>query len=525
MFVLATKVASGNMTLVNRDLVSALCYHFESRPDLEFLNGRDTAQWCSTSIRPYCPDPVIFEKINSLCILALSQLYNNIPAPEPSAEAAHLRKYLEWMRLNLAKTKATGLERLPMKHAQFPTLLEDIQQSGAEGNLVSQVASNLTRFFSGEVTAVEFLLKDNAIENMYAHGLGITSVFEQTARTGSATACILDALVNHNGKRSNIVHFSKYCFTDVSPLFLEQGRKKFSNLVEIAPISFSLFGLEKPALQQGLNAGTYDRVIAFSVIHATSSIHQPLANCRKVLKPGGKFVLIEFTGSDLMQLEFVFGLFPGWWLAMEEHRRMTTLMSEQYWDAYLKGAALYPNSNFKGHGQALSAMISTAVEEKLKCSLNEELVILRTYKGEPELCELGRFNDRALKLDFKSPTLLNTVQFVEDPLLQQPLKASEVEVAIHYGGINFKGLLAALRHVDTTTLGLEGAGLVTRAGKESEFVPGDHVFGLFSGTLHRYSRCDVSLVRRLPESLDMTTAAALPSIFCTAYHNKIKYDG
>jgi hypothetical protein len=40
-----------------------------------------------------------------------------------------------------------------------------------------------------------------------------------------------------------------------------------------------------------------------------------MANVRKLLKPGGKLLLLETT-QDHVDLQFVFGLVPGWWLSM-----------------------------------------------------------------------------------------------------------------------------------------------------------------------------------------------------------------
>ncbi|KAL4862401.1 hypothetical protein BDV12DRAFT_207226 [Aspergillus spectabilis] len=712
MSIVATEVAAGSMGLPHQRPDKPLCYHFESKPDLQSLSGLDITQWCLTDSRLYLCDQETMGKINYLCVLALTRLCDDASTVDTCPETSHLSRYLEWARLRLSEHNATELEGLSEPPPNFATLLEEVRLSGAEGNLVAQVASNLPRFFTGEVTAVELLLKDDAIESMYTHGLGIPSIFDQVAHfidtlafknpamrilevgagTGSATACVLDALVSPRGQRSNILRFSEYSFTDISPLFLDQAQRKLSNLVERAPISFSIFDLEKSPLEQGFTAEAYDLVIAFSVIHATSSIHQSLAHCRNVLKPGGKIILIEFTGANLMQLEFVFGLFPGWWLATEEHRRTTPLMTESYWDSYLKCAgfsgidvALHPKSTPESQDHALSAIISTALEETLQPPQQKKLVIFvnrrsdsqltlaahvhkayhsrrlcevaelceftaidvqpadylflvevedpllygdsdenflalqrvfsiaqsilwvangaehnpftslidgfhRAYQaerdnltfvtfhldngtigpstagnimnvldslyGQPseagedsyteregilhiyravqsnavnesieqathkkeEICTLGRVDDRALKLDFKNPGLLNTFRFVEDLVLQRPLANDEVEIAIQYSGINFRDLLAALGHIDSTAFGLEGAGVVRRAGVESGFVPGDRAFGLFRGTLQTFSRCDTRLARRIPESLDMPTAAALPIIFCTAYH-------
>jgi len=49
-------------------------------------------------------------------------------------------------------------------------------------------------------------------------------------------------------------------------------------------------------------------------LHATKSMHQTMANARRLLKPGGKLFIMETT-QDQVDIQFVFGFLQGWWLS------------------------------------------------------------------------------------------------------------------------------------------------------------------------------------------------------------------
>jgi hypothetical protein len=48
----------------------------------------------------------------------------------------------------------------------------------------------------------------------------------------------------------------------------------------------------------------------------------------KLLKPGGRIALFEFTEPDAMKTDFAFGLLPGWWRSADEYRDLSAGVSE-----------------------------------------------------------------------------------------------------------------------------------------------------------------------------------------------------
>jgi SAM-dependent methyltransferase len=76
---------------------------------------------------------------------------------------------------------------------------------------------------------------------------------------------------------------------------------------------FKTLDIEQDPGLEGYECETYDMVVAFLVLHATKDLSASLKNVRKLLKPGGKLVLVEITRPGAIRTTFVFGLFEGWW--------------------------------------------------------------------------------------------------------------------------------------------------------------------------------------------------------------------
>ena len=126
----------------------------------------------------------------------------------------------------------------------------------------------------------------------------------------SATSWILNAL---GGSDNRYPQFSSYVFSDISTGFFEKAQTKFKawgNLISYRPLN-----IEEDLKVQGFEEDEgYDIIAAANVLHATSTMKHTMDQVNKLLKPGGKLVLVEATTSSRISLEFVFGLLPGWWL-------------------------------------------------------------------------------------------------------------------------------------------------------------------------------------------------------------------
>ncbi|KAK3324470.1 fatty acid synthase S-acetyltransferase [Cercophora scortea] len=137
-----------------------------------------------------------------------------------------------------------------------------------------------------------------------------------------------------------------------------------------------------------------------------------------------------------------------------------------------------------------------------------------TPRAEPHALSI----DRPVKLTIASPGLLDTLQFVDDTEVSLPLSEDQVEMEVKAVGMNFVDLMNALAQISGNFLGAECAGIVTRAGKNTRFKPGDRVWAATTDAYRTLARTHDSLVQLMPAELSFEEAASLPSVYGTCYY-------
>ncbi|KAI0379259.1 hypothetical protein F5Y04DRAFT_290474 [Hypomontagnella monticulosa] len=131
--------------------------------------------------------------------------------------------------------------------------------------------------------------------------------------------------------------------------------------------------------------------------------------------------------------------------------------------------------------------------------------------------------DTPLRLVVGSLGLLDTLHFVEDgDVSNQPLGPSQVEIIVHSAGLNFKDVLVALGSLNERDVGCEIVGVVTGLGssaaKESRLNIGDRVASIVTGCYKTSVRCNWRSVAKVPDTIALSTAAAIPVNFTTAWY-------
>jgi NADPH:quinone reductase-like Zn-dependent oxidoreductase len=93
-----------------------------------------------------------------------------------------------------------------------------------------------------------------------------------------------------------------------------------------------------------------------------------MTHARKLLRPGGKLILLEMT-NRLLAASVIFGTLPGWWNASEEWRTGGPLLTENQWEVLLRSTGF---STLQASSpdildpleEGTRLMIATAVETK-----------------------------------------------------------------------------------------------------------------------------------------------------------------
>ncbi|QKW05118.1 SDR family NAD(P)-dependent oxidoreductase [Streptomyces sp. NA04227] len=117
--------------------------------------------------------------------------------------------------------------------------------------------------------------------------------------------------------------------------------------------------------------------------------------------------------------------------------------------------------------------------------------------------------------------------FVPSQAAEMPLAEGEIRVAVRAAGLNFRDVLIALgMYPGLARMGNEGAGVVTEVGPGvTGFAVGDRVTGLIRGAFGPVAVVDHRLVVEIPEGWTFEQAAAIPTVFLTAYYGLVDLAG
>ncbi|KAI0435050.1 putative polyketide synthase [Xylaria sp. FL1042] len=298
----------------------------------------------------------------------------------------HHKRFYNWMLVLEQQAAANQLgpksERWSKTSEGVKHMLMDkAEKASVNGELAIRIGKNLLPILRKEVAPLELMLEGQLLYRYYQQLLHFTRCATQAAQvvraiadenpeirileigagTGGATRPILDALSADDTHR-----FEHYDFTDISAGFFQSARERLERWGEM--ISFSTLDIEKDLEQQGFKLGSYDIIVAAQVLHATKNMTSTMSNVRKLLKDGGKLVLVETT-RDSPDVQLVFGSVPGWWLSEEPERKLSPNMPLETWEKHLRetgftGIDLNAWDCEDQEHQAMSCIISTAKSDK-----------------------------------------------------------------------------------------------------------------------------------------------------------------
>lgn len=143
----------------------------------------------------------------------------------------------------------------------------------------------------------------------------------------------------------------------------------------------------------------------------------------------------------------------------------------------------------------------------------------------PSVLEPTPFGEdgRALRMEGSAPGVLETLHFVDDSTVEQPLEADEVEIEVKAIGLNFRDGLFAKGQLPVSSCGIEASGVVTAAGdKAREFRVGDRVAALTQGAFAARTRTKAAFTFKIPWDVTFEAAATLPLAYATAYYSLIE---
>lgn len=330
-------------------------------------------------------ESLLIEKLDRLFAYLLVTSFLQFKDTSFSSEQDYLRRFMEWIShyhkkavageipFGLEAVAATLNARSNVIDAIFDNLGELV-----ETKLIRRIFENVSAIFLGQTTGLELALEDNLLADLYTSGLGISAVYplmqdlvdllahkfprmkilEIGAGTGGATKRILKTLEAESPFR----RYQEYTFTDLTPSFLSAAQRSFT---ACRGMKYSILNIELNPSEQGF-AREYDLVIAAQVLHATNSLASTLQHVRRLLKPGGKLLLLEFTRTHPVST-FVLGTLPYYWKGFADGRVNGPLAGRDRWHTELlrngfSGIDIILGNNDAGIESA-SVIITTAIEQ------------------------------------------------------------------------------------------------------------------------------------------------------------------
>ena len=254
----------------------------------------------------------------------------------------HPQQTDEWQHLHSPET-ASKL-RVLVDHYR-------LRQTIYDSKLLVRVGEALPSVFRQGLEPLTLMSHENLLEDYYTTTVKIPSTYAQIspyvsmlshkypnlayhkigAGTGRATVPTLQALKGCKDLRT-YPRLKSYTDTDISSHFFQTAAKEFRNFAHC--MTFNKLNVELDPEMQDFKPAIFDAIVAANVLHGIPDTHRTMAHVRKLLRPGGKLILLEMT-NRLLAASVTLCTLPGWWNASEEWRTDGSLLTEAQWKSML----------------------------------------------------------------------------------------------------------------------------------------------------------------------------------------------
>lgn len=235
-------------------------------------------------------------------------------------------------------------------------------------------------FPDGSLDRVEKIYKNNPVADYFNEVLAGTAasfIEERLKQDPSARIRILEVGAGTGGTSASVLARLKayetciedYRYTDLSQAFLLHAQQAYGPAYPF--LSYGILDAEKPVAEQGIEAGSYDVVIAANVLHATRNIGRTMRNVKAALRTNGVLLINEITSTSLFT-HLTFGLLEGWWLFEDEKSRLsgTPALSAQGWTRILQregfSSILFPVPDAQTLGQQIIVAESNGLIRQIR---------------------------------------------------------------------------------------------------------------------------------------------------------------
>lgn len=328
------------------------------QPDFRTLNNRQIRALFQPPIDNMSRIPTL-ERLETMAGLIAVDAYQTIIKSPHAASRSDLDskvKYRLWIRKLVEENQSK--EVVESKEICAPDrlrMIRDIYQqseSRIEAIALLRLHENMEEILSNRKTAEEVLSEGGLLAEFLDSSLFLTGAHPQLSNVLDSMSHANPSLriLELNGGRAHtarlvlarltcgngIKRYLDYTVTDTSKAALKTVRQEFASTHDVF---FSVLDMEQDPLKQGYEEAAYDVVIASQAVHTASSIVTALENVRKLLRPGGKLVLVEATGSiSSIWVKLIGAAQDENWHAAADGRVDGPFLAVNAWDSALRSA-------------------------------------------------------------------------------------------------------------------------------------------------------------------------------------------
>ena len=409
--------------LLNVDAVRCISYSSEARPVDRSLSSPftrlvwrpDIRTLSNRQARQMYPPPKanveksfrwgITNKLAHFIVLSLYETFGKLEdRPKPSGDVGH---FFDWIVRKGQHDRSALMEearRLAGNGILLQTIDDLVEQAPdvLEVKIAKLLHDNMSDILYERRIGMDVIISEELLTPLYQSGLLMTGIYPQLSHvlagvahsnpnlrvfeigggTGGATRIAMKAFTGPNGIKA----YKDYTFTDISAGFLSSARESMADLRDM---NFSVFDIEVDPMEQGYEQA-YDLIIACQVLHATSNMRKTLSNCRRLLRPGGRLVLVE-TNQNFIVPGVVVGTFTGYWAGIPDGRVDAPFQSLSAWDSSLREAGFsgldVVLDDFPEPHNTTSVMLSTVVPEAPALPQSATVHVLYGGRTQPPLVD------------------------------------------------------------------------------------------------------------------------------------------
>ncbi|PGH11972.1 hypothetical protein AJ79_04559 [Helicocarpus griseus UAMH5409] len=327
--------------------------------------------------------------LNRAAAIYIRACLEQLPRDGPSS--THHRHFFNWMRKFYESSEWAGLAGGLTSKSQIESVLSSAKQLGVEGEILCRVGEKLSDILSGRVDPLALMIADDLLYRLYADDSSTRcyahmarylqhavfknpsmTILEIGAGTGGATAPLLQAIDS-----DGVLPIKRYDFTDVSAGFFDRSRMRLQKWESY--LRFKRLDIQVDLEDQGFSEGSYDLIIASNVLHVANYIDKSLSRVRKLLRPGGRLLMIETTKVVPFYNAFL-GVLPGWWAGVDDGRLNAPILTVEKWNASLQRTGFSKIEilarDYEGSAQRSAMIVSKAIchEDNMEVAKRKDLI-------------------------------------------------------------------------------------------------------------------------------------------------------